>query len=128
MPETIAWSFSVAAAEGPRIYGSDSLAVDAYDKVSAELAAGDTDVDVEVQPSATAGRVRALVIGSTNYESDVTYSADAGTTEFRLDGPVVLIGGGAVALLADPPQVLRFSNASAAAVTVEILVGRDSAP
>lgn len=128
MPETINWSFSVAAVDGPRVYGSDALDVDAYDKASVALAAGDSDVDVEVQPSNTAGRVRALVIGSSAYDAGITFSADAGTTVFALDGPIVLIGSGAVELLADAPQTLRFSNTTTGDVTVDILVGRDPAP
>lgn len=128
MPETINWSFSVAAVDGPRVYGSDAVDVDAYDKASVALAAGDTNVDVQVQPSNTAGRVRVLVIGSSAYDADITFSADAGTTTFGLDGPVVLIGAGAVGLLADAPQTLRFSNTTTGAVTVDILVGRDPAP
>ena len=125
MPETINWSFSIAAVNGPRISGSDTLEVDAYDKVNVALAAGATDIDVEVQPSAAAGRVRVLSIASTSYDSGITFSADAGTTNFPLDGPVVLIGSGAVELLADAPQTLRFSNTTADDVTVDILVGRD---
>lgn len=125
MPETINWSFSIAAANGPRISGSDTLEVDAYDKVNVALAAGATDIDVEVQPSATAGRVRVLCMASSTYDSGITFSADAGTTNFTLDGPVVLIGTGAVELLASAPQTLRFNNSTADDVTVDILVGRD---
>jgi len=128
VPETINWAFSVAAVDGPRVAGSDALNVDAYDKASVALSAGATDVDVQVQPSTTAGRVRVLVIGSSAYDSGITFSADAGTTDFALDGPVVLIGTGAVELLADAPQTLRFSNTTTGDVTVDILVGRDPAP
>lgn len=128
MPETINWSFSVAAVDGPRIHGSDALDVDAYDKASVVLAAGATDVDVQIQPSSTAGRVRVLVIGSSAYDPGITFSADAGTSVFALDGPVVLIGSGAVELLGAAPQTLRLGNTTAEDVTVDILVGRDPAP
>jgi hypothetical protein len=99
---------------------------DAYDKVSVQLAAGDSDVDVELQPSSTAGDVRLLVITAGSYEAGVTFSADAGGTTLGLDGPVVLIGAGPVSLLADPPKTLRFANPAADPVDVEILVGRQA--
>lgn len=128
MPETINWSFSVAAAKGPRVYGSDAVELDAYDKASVVLAAGETNIDVQVQPAGAAGRVHVLVIGASAFDAGITFSADAGTTAFPLDGPVVLIGRGAVALLAGAPQTLQFSNTTPNDVTVDILVGRDSAP
>lgn len=128
MPEIINWSFSVAALNGPRVNGSDAVVVDAYDKASITLVAGDADIDVQVQPSTTAGKVHVLVIGASTYDAGITFSADGGTTDMALDGPVVLIGTGAVELLADAPQTLRFSNTTSGDVTVDILVGRDPAP
>ncbi|MGB8020415.1 MAG: hypothetical protein WCF04_04240 [Candidatus Nanopelagicales bacterium] len=128
MPETINWSFSVAVANGPRVTGSDSLDVDAYDKASITLAAGDANVDVQIQPSTTAGRVRVLIIGASAYDDAISFSADSGATSFALDGPVVLIGSGAVGLLAGAPQTLRLSNGTQDDVTVDILVGRNPAP
>jgi hypothetical protein len=128
MPETINWSFSVAAGKGPRVYGSDAVEVDAYDKVSKVLAAGDKNIDVQLQPAKAAGKVHVLVIAASTFDAGLKFSADDGTTDFSLDGPVVLIGSGAVALLAQAPQTLRLSNNTASDVTVDILVGRDSAP
>jgi hypothetical protein len=126
MSETINWSVNLSVALGPRIAASGVQTMDAYDKISVQLAAAATDVDVDVQPSATAGDVRLLVITASSYDADVTFSADAGTTKFILDGPVVLIGAGPVRLLADPPQTLRFANPDANPVDVGILVGRQA--
>ena len=81
-----------------------------------------------MQPATAAAKVHVLVIGASAYSEDVTFSADAGATTFGLLGPLVLIGNGAVELLADAPQTLRFGNATALPVTVDILVGRDPAP
>jgi hypothetical protein len=128
MPETMNWSFSIEAVQGPRISGSDALQVDAYDKVSVDLEAGAADVNVQIQPANAAGRVQLLVIRATAYDPAISFSADAGTTVFALDGPVVLVGAGPVALLATAPQTLQLSNGTATDVTVDILVGRDSAP
>jgi hypothetical protein len=126
MSETITWSVNVAVTLGPKAAVSGSRTVDAYDKTSIQLAAASTDVDVDVQPSATAGDVRLLVITASSYEADVSVSADAGTTRFVLDGPLVLIGAGPVSLLADPPRTLRFANPSADPVDMDILVGRQA--
>ncbi|MGC5172554.1 hypothetical protein ACLQ2Q_18110 [Microbacterium sp. DT81.1] len=128
MPETINWSFSVGIAEGPRVAGSDAVDVGAYDKASVLLAAGAAGVDVQVQPATAAGKVHVLVIGASAYDAGITFSADAGATAFVLLGPLILIGSGAVELLATAPQVLRFDNTTADDVTVDILVGRDPAP
>ncbi|MFP5282348.1 MAG: hypothetical protein ACLGIF_02745, partial [Actinomycetes bacterium] len=76
------------------------------------------------QPSANGGDVELLVLTASSYEADVTFSADAGGTDFVLNGPVVLVGSGAVSLLAAAPQTLRFNNPGADPVDIDILVGR----
>jgi hypothetical protein len=126
MAETINWSVAFDVVLGPRIAASDTQTVDAYDKISLQLAAAATDIDVDVQPSTSAGDVQMLVIVASSYEAKVTFSADAGATKFTMDGPVVLIGSGPVGLLADPPKTLRFANPDADPVDVEILVGREA--
>jgi hypothetical protein len=126
MTETINWSVTFDAVLGPRIAASGTQTIDAYDKVSIQLDAEAVDVDVDVQPSTTAGEVQLLVITASSYEAEVTFSADAGTSEFTLDGPVVLIGAGAVGLLAEPPQSLRFANPDTDPVDIDVLVGRQA--
>jgi hypothetical protein len=128
MPEIINWSFSVDVTLGPKLAGSDSLTVGAYDKASVVIAAGAADVDVQVQPANVAGKVQVLVLRAETYDPGLTISADGGTTSFPLDGPLVLLGAGAVALLADAPQTLRFGNGTTADIGVDVLIGRDPAP
>lgn len=128
MPEIINWSFSVDVTLGPKLTGSDSLTVGAYDKAGVVIAAGAADVDVQVQPANVAGKVQVLVLRAETYDPDLTISADGGATSFPLDGPLVLLGAGAVALLADAPQTLRFSNGTTADIGVDVLIGRDPAP
>ncbi|MEU9167420.1 hypothetical protein AB0D34_06430 [Streptomyces sp. NPDC048420] len=127
MPEIIRWSFSVNVAQGPSVSASDSVRVDAYDRLSIPLPAGAKDVEVELQPAKTAKQVSLLVVRASTPAADVTLTADGGTPH-PLDGPFVLIGSGAVQLLADALQTLRLSNGTAADVTVDILVGRDPTP
>jgi hypothetical protein len=126
MPETINWSVTFDAVLGPRVAGSGTQVLDAYDKLSVELAAGAANVDVDTQPSATAGEVKLMVVTAGRYDVGVTISADSGTTTALLDGPLVLIGAGAVSLLADPPQTLQFDNPHTDPVEVDILVGRQA--
>jgi hypothetical protein len=126
VPETIKWSVTFEAVLGPRVAEAGELVVGAYDKVSVLLAGNATDLDVDVQPSATSGDLELLVLKAGKYDAGVTYSADAGATHFDLDGPVALIGTGAVALLGAAPQTLRFSNPSADPVDIEILAGRQA--
>ncbi len=126
MPETINWSVTFDAVLGPRVAASGSQVVDAYDKLSIELAGSAAAVDVDLQPSGGGGDVQLLVLTATSYDVGVTFSPDAGTTTFTLNGPLVLIGSGSVAILADPPQTLRFDNPDANPVTIDILVGRQA--
>ena len=127
MPETINWAVTFDVVLGPRIAAAGTQTIDAYDKISIQLAADSASVDVDVQPSDGTGDVQLLVITASSYETQVTFSADEGATPpFLLDGPVVLIGTGAVKLLADPPQTLRFNNAASELLNVDILVGRQA--
>ena len=126
MSETINWSVTFDAVLGPRVAAHGTQVLGAYDKLSIQLEAGATDVDVEIQPSGTSGDVRLLVVTAGLYDVGITYSADTGTTTAELDGPLVLIGAGAVSLLADPPQALRLANPHTDPVAVDILVGRQA--
>jgi len=125
LPEKISWTVNVQIQAGPKASVTGSTEVDAYDKLAVTLDAGAADVDVDVQPGA-AGQVRFLMIHASAYSEDVTYSADGGATSAVLDGPQVLIGTGAVGLLPQAPQTLRFSNNTADPVTVDIIAGRSA--
>lgn len=56
--------------------------------------------------------------------AEKTYEVN-GTT-VPLDGPHVLIGAGAVALLGESIGMLKFSNGTSEDATVSILAGRDA--
>lgn len=128
MPETINWTVSLQVPGGPRLGQSDALAVEAYDKISVTLEAGASDVDVEVQPSSTAGQVSLLALMASAYAPELTFSADGGSTTRPLVAPVCLIGAGAVSLLDATPQQLQLANRTDDPVTVDIVVGRDATP
>lgn len=123
MPEEIKWAVTFDITAGPKVYESQKTPVDAYDKISVVVAPGTSDV--ELQPG-TANKVSLLVIKSSKYDKKLTYSPDAGTTTYAVDGPHVLIGAGAVALLKTDPKTLQFVNGTTEDIAIDILVGREA--
>jgi hypothetical protein len=121
----ISWAFNAAVTNGPTISLANDppISVDAYDLVTTTLAASSVGKIVNLQPSATAGDVVLIALKSDAYDKTVLY--DAGGGKQNLDGPVLLVGAGAVALLGTtPPKSLTFDNGLAKKVTVQVLVGR----
>jgi len=121
----ISWAFNAAVAGGPQISLANTppIKVDAYDLVTATLAASKKNIVVNIQPSGTAGDVVLLALSSDAYDKTVTYDPGGGAQ--KLDGPVLLVGPGAVGLLgATPPKSMSFDNGLAKPVTVQVLVGR----
>jgi hypothetical protein len=80
---------------------------------------------VRLQPGVGAGSVLLVAILADQYSDKITYTVDGDATIRTLDGPHVFLGAGAVGFLGGaPPQKLTFTNALAAPVSVQILVGR----
>lgn len=99
-------------------------------KVPAQAGATPGKVTIPVQPE-DADNVKLLMITASSYSDDLTYKAttaagnDLATpaTEYKLDQPQTFVGD-AVKAVDDAPKNLTFSNASASAITVTIVVGR----
>jgi hypothetical protein len=129
MPETIVLTVGAEVASGPTIKENRTLTVDAYDKISVTVPDGTSDLEVEVQPGGT-GSVRLLIVKSSRYGDALKYTVNAGTTEYVLDEPHVLIGAGAVGLFGAAPAKLVFDNALGAGedAQIQILIGRDATP
>lgn len=129
---TLSYTLTVQIANGPRLASAGSLNVTAYDKIEVTVpgAAGGADgtVTVAVQPS-NSDRIELLMITASRYSSDsLRYHEDApGATDITLNGPVVLVGPGAVGLVSAAPTSLVFDNPAATPTAVEILVGRTAA-
>jgi hypothetical protein len=124
MPEQLKWSYSVQAVRGPTISGNGILEVDAYLKLNVTVPAVGS-LDVEVLPDG-GGSVQLLVINPAKPSKDLTYIVDA--VNVPLDGPHVLIGAGAVSLLAATIGTLKFENAGAEDAEISILAGREATP
>lgn len=126
MPKTITWKAQATITGGPSTSSSQSIPIEAYDEIEVELADGDADEEVEVQPGG-AGQVRFLQITATTYGADLSYKVNAaGNPAHMLDRPLMLAGDGAVGLLGAAPASLFFTNSLGASATVHVLVGRNA--
>jgi hypothetical protein len=123
MSEKITYSYKALVTSGPSVVVSGTLLVDAYDKLDALVPAGGS-VTIDVQPG-TGGQF--LAISASAY-ADLSYEVDGSGTSIDLDGPLLLIGEGAMGLLGATQNQFEFSNAGATDITVSILVGRDATP
>lgn len=123
MPEKINWTLNVQVAGGPKVSVSDTMEVDAYDKIEAVIPASGS-ATVNVQP---ANGAHFFLITASSYDG-LTYEVDGSGTSVTLDGVHVLIGAGAVGLLGATQSQFEFANAGGADVTISILVGRDATP
>ncbi len=85
---------------------------------------------IPVQPE-DAAHVKLLMITASSYSDDLTYKATEAdgsdlatpTTEYALDQPQTFVGD-AVKAVDSAPKNLTFSNATADAITVTIVVAR----
>jgi hypothetical protein len=126
MPETIVLTISADVALGPKLKESRKLAVDAYDKISVDVA-DQANVEIEIQPGG-AGSIQLLVITSNVYGADLKYTVNADTTDRVLDQPHVLVGTGSVGFFGEEPEKLVFDNTTGQDARIQILVGRDATP
>jgi|SRR5215210_412822 len=122
MAEQINWTLNVQVVGGPHVSASQTVTVDAYDKIGVAIATGATEV-VEVQPG-DPGRVQFLWISSNQFGDNLTYKVNDAGDAIKLDAPQLLIGDGAVELLRAAPKSLAFTNNLAQDVDIKILVGR----
>lgn len=120
MSERINYLIKALVASGPSVTINGTLMVDAYDKLDATVLANGDPLTVEVQPG-SGGQI--LIVSASAYK-DLTYEVDG--EGIPLDGPLFLIGSGALGLLGDAQKQFVFTNTSTADITVSILVGRDA--
>jgi hypothetical protein len=126
MPKSITWKTQASISGGPSTSSSQSIPIEAYDEIEVELADGDTDEEIEVQPGG-AGQVRFLQITASAYGANLSYKVNgAANPSHMLDRPLMLAGDGAVGLLGAAPASLFFTNTLGASATVQVLVGRNA--
>ena len=128
MAEVIDINVSARVKGGPSVAFSESLDLDAYDKLEVTVAAGGSET-IQLVPVAT-NAVQCLFIQSSQYDPNITYQVNGGGPNIALDSPQNFVGEGAVSALdAAAPSTLDFSNGLATDdVSIQILVGRTATP
>ena len=118
---SINYAVNVQVTGGPKLAATQSLSVDAYDMIDLSIKKAST-ADVEIEPG-VAGRVKLVLITADLYDT-LSYEADG--KAHALDGPALLVGGGAVALLQAKLGSLKFTNKHATEPrTIHVFVGRN---
>lgn len=127
MPETIAYAGTVAVAGGPKVAFSESLVVEAYNRLSVTIA---KSASQKVFLGTADSEIRLLLVRSTKYDpSKVTFQIEGAGTARVLDMPFLAAGKAAVALLgATSPTFLTFKNDLTDEITVDIIIARDPTP
>jgi hypothetical protein len=130
VPETISYVTSVVVAAGPKFAFSETLEVEAYNRITLTVK---TKTSQKVVLGTADSEIRLLGIKSTKYMTDpaivLTFKIDAAAKEYNLDTPVILAGKASITLLgATTPTSLTFNNQLAEDVTLEVLIARDPTP
>jgi hypothetical protein len=111
-------------ADGPNLSADGHFDTAAYEKIEEVIAKSSVPKEIEVQPSLLA-QVSSLVIFSDRYV-DLTFKVDEDNTVRTLDGPLMMVGKGLIAMLGATLNKLTFTNANALAdANITILVARD---
>jgi hypothetical protein len=123
----IKYTVDIQIAGGPRLNFSDSVDVDAYDRIEVLIPGADAAAEtvVEVQPGAQAGSVKLLLVKAKPASEKLTFANGASNIGLQ---NAVLLGGGALDILAALPKQLKFKNGTGKDANVLILVGRDATP
>jgi hypothetical protein len=114
---------SIAAAGGPTVSTDNHFEAEAYEKIEADIPKDSVATTVEVQPGALT-QLQAIIITAERYEK-LTFTVDEEVTVHTLDGPLMLVGAGNIAMLGATLGNLVFTNTDTEdANMVTILVAR----
>ena len=124
MPNNISGVLTIRIVDGPQVSVPYQLEVEAYDKIDIELpATNPSTATVKIQPG---DQAQLLLITSSLYNADLTYKVDGSGSPIPLDGPLFLVGEGAVSLLGATQQEFKFTNKTSEPASITILVGRNA--
>jgi hypothetical protein len=118
----IDYTVAVRVPDGPQLQVKDTLAADCIDVHDVVVAKNAGTAEIALQPG-YADDVVFLSMYSDNYTSLTVEFDDSGTT-LDFDGPMMLIGPGAVVLTGVPNVALFTNNGTAAAANIRIVIGR----
>ncbi len=128
----ISYQIILTVPGGPQANVLGDVAGDTYSK---------SDVEVPAQAGSVAGTksvniaagdsekivLMAITTDKDSYSRDVEFKLDAGATAtYQLLAPFVVVGSAATQLITTDPNTLVFTNKTAKAVKVEILMARNA--
>jgi hypothetical protein len=119
--ETLKYTMNFQIVRGTSVSTSREIPLEGYEKIQVGIDSGDTST-ITLPAS-----IQFLIIKSTIYGDDLTYTVNSETTVIKLNSEHVFMGTGAVALLNATPAKLVFTNSLTEAVTLDILIGVDAA-
>lgn len=127
MPETVAYVTSVVVTAGPKVSFTETLTVEAYNRLSIPVTKGASQ---KVFLGTADSEIRLLLIKSSKYDAAlVTFTIQSATIERVLDMPFLAAGKAAVSLLAAAsPTFLTFKNGLTEDILIDILIARDPTP
>jgi hypothetical protein len=125
MADLVSYSMGLNITGGPTLVGSAVFEAEAEDYVDEVTILKNSVVKtINLQPSLLT-ELKALMITSSNYSGEVSFTVDEVATEFVLKAPMILIGPDQIELLGATLNELKFTNANATTnATVSILVAR----
>jgi len=121
----ISWTLNLLVNQGPKFPFSETLQVQAYDKVEVDVPAGG-EAKVNVQ-SGELNNIELLLITCGDRPADAKrlyYTVNDDKAQVDLSKLHLVMGKGAYGLLKNAPKYLTFKNEDANPVTVTILVAR----
>lgn len=126
MAEVINITVSAEVKNGPSLSFTNSLSIDAYDKLDVVVASAETKTIQLLPPGATA--VHFLLIKSSQYSDQISYTVNGAGSTIIVDTPQNFIGAGSLAALDDSsvPETLVFTNNLPDNINIQILVGRNA--
>jgi hypothetical protein len=124
--EQLQWNVTVRAVGGPQIGSTGAITLDAYDKLAISVPKKGTPDDghkVSVDLAPAGEKVALLVVRPTKGD-ELVMTIDG--NDVAVDGPLVLLGKGAVSLLSDATTLELTNNDTQAEAVLDILVGREA--
>jgi hypothetical protein len=129
--------YSIALKTAVRFASTDSVevaasaTVEALEQLSVQILDGAADLQVTGTSGANAD-LAFVMIRASAYDAKLTYKlGKKANPAIALDGPLVMMGAGAIAVLAGgggDMKSLFFSNATGQTIEVDVVVGRDATP
>src|SRR5262245_60064310 len=123
MAEKIIWTLNVQVAGGPKVSTSQTVEVEAYEKIDTVIPQkGPKGNPVSVQRAPQDSMVSFLLITSDQYNDNLSYKYNG--QEIKLNAPQLFIGDSATTLFNKMSGKIEITNNLDKDISINILVGR----